>query len=250
MELREKLEQVVDLMQEAKERLVASQPSSPDLAIYLHFYRGDEVAAAVQCRMDRDVALQAARVGAMGFNATAMAMTYESYFSELGDSPITGERWMHQEMQFVAQTMPEAFAKGWVTECLTTNIHERGGEYGMYSRPFAIQDDQVVWGEPRVNTMGSDEGVRGGGVIFEVLQQTMTLPTAFDRLKDPDELGSLLKKAARDLDEESRLAHCDIATFKILTEKDLAQAVVLSAQDGSARHKLLSERFVDLELRQ
>src|SRR6185503_18755085 len=145
MTLSEKLEMVTELMKKTKERWVSHEPDNPDLAMYLHIFRGDEPVITVQCPLDRDTALKAALLAAPGFSASDITLTFESYTTTHRKSPITGEPWMPREMQFVAQTVPDAFEKGWVNECLTTSAHSRNGEYALASQGYRIKDGKVEW---------------------------------------------------------------------------------------------------------
>ena len=136
---------ITQLMKETKESWVASEPDNTDLAIYLHFWRGDEMVAMVQTPLDRDTGLEAGMVGATGFAATTMSLTFESYNSTLPESPLTGKRWEPHEMQYTFEAVPQNRIEHWVKECLTTTAHERGGEFGLTSLPYIIEGTKVLW---------------------------------------------------------------------------------------------------------
>lgn len=244
MDLKEKVQAITEVMRTTKQDWVASEPENVDIAIYLHFWRGDELVATVQCPIDRDKGLQAARMGAAGFSADTLMMSFESYHSKLGQSPITGKSWAHQEMQYVFETDPEASAKGWVEECITTLAHERGGSYAMVSNGYGIEFGKVVWKEFQEFVVSSaDDGNHAAGMMFEFMQSAMAEPTIEERFaeeakKDPTMaiVNGLVS------DPERRLFHMDMATFKAMTEQNCAVAAVFSAKSGSLREELLNSR--------
>ena len=246
MGLKEKMDEVSEVMQRTKEEWVATDPDNTDIAIYLHFYRGDELVAAVQCPLDRDTALKAGQLGAAGFCADTMGITFESYHSDLPESPITGKRWVPKEMQFIAETVPDAFDKGWVSECITTTLHERGGGYILHSKAYRIVDGKVEWkdGTGTYDISSDNEEGRGGGVMHEYLQHAMAMPTILeemDRQAESDPNVALMNNLVAD--EEQRRYHIDVATFKAMGERKLAMSVVLTAEPGSRREEWLTERF-------
>lgn len=237
MDLSEKLASINDTMKHTKEDWVATKPDNPDLAIYLHFWRDDFMVAGVQCALDRDAGLEAGSLAAMGFSAQAMTITFESYYSDLPESPITHQPWQHLEMQYVSETYPDAQDKGWVDPCLTTTIHERGGGYGLSSVTYRIAGDTVEWGEEHTVISSEMEDLQGGGVMFEHLQAAMARPTLQEKIaEDAKQLFGLT-------DEESRLFHSDMATAMALQERGLAVAVMFSAKEGSQREQWLNERL-------
>jgi hypothetical protein len=240
VDLKEKTDHVVEVMRRTKEDWVATKPENPDLAIYLHFYRGDDLIATVICPLDRDTALKAGMIGARGFCADTMTATFEGYHSNLPESPITGKPWKHMEMQYLAQTSQEAIEKHWVNECLTTSSHERGGGFAVSSQSFIIRDDKVEWLDKDLELVSKDG--RGEGVMFDYLQRSMSEPTVMETIKND---GSKVSKLMLALisDPEAQLFHSDIATISALKEKQLATAVVLSARSGSEREQWLTERY-------
>jgi len=247
MDLSEKLQMVVDVMKDTKEKWVATEPESTDLAIYLHFFRGDELIVTLQCPLDRDTALKAASLGASGFCASTVSATFESYHTTLKESPITGKPWLPKEMQFVAETVPDAFEKGWVNECLTTSAHERGGKYAMASQPYLIKGTEVEWyemksGIPTGEAHEMTEGV--SGYMFDSLQESIARPTIVDALEaqaKEDPMAAMVSNLIED--PERRQFHIDMATAKALEENELVVGVMLMAEEGSERQSWLSERL-------
>lgn len=242
MDLTEKLAHITELMVKTKEDWVATKPENTDLAIYLHFWRGDDIVAAVICRLDRDTGLQAGAIGAGGFNADTMSLTFEGYHSEQKENPLTGKDWKPREMQYVAETVPEAKDRGWVNECMTTSIHDRSGNFGFHSKPFQVKGDEVLWHDDQDTLMTKADG-GGDGVMFDYLQGVMSGPKMRDIITERAGKDTFLNALMTNLDEEAQLFHTDAATVKALQEKDLAIGVVLSAEPGSEREQWIHERF-------
>src|SRR5881392_4158957 len=115
MSLEEKLTEIAEVMRGTKESWVATGPENTDLSMFLHFWRGDELVAAAQTPLDRDTGLKAGMLGARGFSATTMAITFESYQAVEPHSPMTGLDWRPGEMQYVFKTQPDQTS---VLECM------------------------------------------------------------------------------------------------------------------------------------
>lgn len=238
------MDEISNLMKETKESWVASEPENTDLAIYLHFWRGDDLVVMVQCPLDRDIGLQAGQVGASGFGATTMSLTFESYTSTLKDSPITGEPWQPHEMQYTFEAVPENRTEHWVKECLTTTAHDREGEFALTSLPYMIEDGKMVWSDSTMTISSEAEGEGGGGVMFEWLQHAMAQPTieeAIAKSSEDSELAALMSSLVTD--PEQRLFHTDMATFRSLEERHLVTAAMFSAIPGSRRAEWIKERL-------
>lgn len=258
MDLIEKTQGVVELMKETKEKWVAQcaergeigpgeDPGSDttDLAIYEHYYRGDDLVAMVQCPLDREKALKAALLACSAFNADTMTVTFESYSTDLRESPITGERWAPKEMQFVAQTVPDAVDKGWVHECLTTSAHERGGTYMLVSQGYRIEDGQMTWLDPKIMDPEHESKAAAEGYMFENLQRAMTIPPMEELIAErakEDPTAALLGGVFAD-QPERRQFHIDMATAQALETNGLAVGVMLMANEGSPRAEWLEERM-------
>lgn len=250
--LQEKMTEVGDLMRDLKVQWVANHEDgmSDDLCIYLHFWRGDDIVAAVQCPLDRDKALHAAHMGAAGFCADIVSISFESWHSQREESPITNKRWRPREMQFVAQNYPNAVKDGWVTECLTTTVHERGGAYAMMVDPFIIKDRTVEWleGEYKIRLSSDTVGDKGQGYMFDVMQHAMTEQTIEDKLLQEAESSTFISTINSLISDQTlRQFHFDAATLSALQERELVQGVMLRADAGSERERLIQERFGEAE---
>ena len=135
-------------MKQTKEDWVATKPDNTDIAIYLHFWRGDDLVITLQCEVDRDTALAAGPVGAMGFAADTMAITFESYHTNSRTSPTHGEALAASRDAVRLRGRAAQRGEHWVDECITTTAHERGGAYILSSNGYRIVGDQVEWTEP------------------------------------------------------------------------------------------------------
>ena len=233
-----------ELMKETKESWVASEPENTDLAIYLHFWRGDEMVVMVQTPLDRDIGLQAGLVGAQGFAATTMAMTFESYNTTLPESPHTGKPWEPHEMQYTFEAVPENRTEHWVTECLTTTAHERNGEFGLISLPYLIEDGEVTWLDQKLTLSSTTEGEGGGGVMFEYLQDAISQPTIEEIMTEKAQDNRFVAMMAGLVtDPVARMFHTDMATYTALRDRDLVSAIMFTAEPGSVRAQLIEERL-------
>src|SRR5204862_6338694 len=187
---------------------------------------------------DRDTGLKAGMLGARGFSATTMAITFESYQAVEPHSPMTGLDWRPGEMQYVFKTQPGQTS---VLECMTTSMHERGGGFGLCSQPFQIKEGQVVWSEAMVHLPSDGEA---DGAMFSYLQQAMSVSTVIEEMAaDKRQLAKLLLDAVDD--PEVRLFHADMATCQVLLKDEVATSVALLADPGTEREQWIAERMDD-----
>lgn len=245
MDLNDKLTMMADLMRTTKNDWVATQPRDTDLEVYLHFWRGDELVAAVQCRPDQTSVTDAGHIGAMGFNADTMAVTFESFHSNLKESPLTGQPWRHREMQFVFETYPDASERGWVSECVSTSMHERDGLFAMHYQEYRIKDWVVEWMEAKAKTVAPDTdfGSSPAEQMFEFLEAALTRPKLDTAIAEVDNPIATLVDGLFPVGSELRLYHTDMATIHALEERGVSTNVVLRAEVGSDREKWLTERL-------
>jgi hypothetical protein len=236
------MDRISELMKETKERWVASKPENNDLAIYLHFWRGDDLVVMVQCPLDPDQALVAGLIGAQGFEATTLSMTFESYAASSKVSPFTGEPWQHLEKQYVFETDPHG--DHGVSECLLTSAHDRGGEFAMSLSLYRMEDHQVIWGEEKRVLSNTPEAEDAAGAMFGFLQDAMSNPTLGEVLIEKGQTSPMIK-LVNDLvdDPEARSFHLDMATYKGMQERKLFQAIMFMAEKGSNRAQFIEERL-------
>ncbi len=243
MDLREKTTQITEVMKKTKEDWVATKPENTDIAIYLHFWRGDDLVVTLQCEVDRDTAIAAGDIGAMGFGADTMAITFESFHSNEGKSPLTGEPWRPHEMQYVFEAEPRNAVEHWVDECITTTMHERGGGYVLSSNGYRIVGDKVIWTEEQMHISSEVEEGEAAGVMFDYLQHAMAAPTIEEKIAEDAKTNPLSAMMSDLIDEpERRLFHTDMATLTALNDRKLIQTALIGAEPGTLREELLQER--------
>lgn len=243
MDIREKTQAITEVMKKTKEDWVATRPENTDIAIYLHFWRGDDLIITLQCEVDRDTAMAAGEVGAMGFGADTMAITFESFHSNEPNSPLSGKRWRPHEMQYVFEAVPENAVEHWVDECLTTTLHERGGGYVLNSNGYRINGGELIWTEAQMHVTSEDEDGSAAGVMFEYLQHAMAAPTIEEKIVEDAKTNPLSAMMATLVEEsERRLFHTDMATLTALNERGLIKSALVGAEPGTLREELLTER--------
>lgn len=243
MDLQEKTNQITEVMKKTKEEWVATKPENTDIAIYVHFWRGDDLVITLQCEVDRDTAMAAGQVGAMGFGADTMALTFESFHSNLGKSPVTGENWRPHEMQYVFEAEPRNATEHWVDECITTTLHERGGGYVLSSNGYQIEKNKVTWTEDQMLVLSDEESDgHAAGAMFEFLQHAMTQPTIEQAMANASNPLTAMMATLVD-DPERRLFHTDMATLTSLNERKLIKTALVGAEPGSVREQMLTERL-------
>jgi len=147
-------------------------------------------------------------------------------------------------MQYTFEAVPQNRTERWVTECLTTSAHERGGQYGMQILPYMIEDGTVTWSEKVMTVTSDGEETAGGGVMFDFLRQVMAEPTIAEILateSEKNQISALMNSLVTD--EEARLFHTDMATYTALVERELATSIMFTAPAGSNRAKWIEERL-------
>lgn len=242
--LSEKVIEIDTVMSRMKTDWVASEPDSTDLLIYLHLYRGDQIVSAIQCPLDRDTALNAARIATFGMAADTLVTTFESWHSTHVKCPVTNEPWKQGEMAFVGQTYPMARELGWVDECLTTNGYDRDGNYAIVSRPYLIKDNEVTFGEAEIHST-DDNDFKGDGYMHDVFVDMMGEPTILDAMAEQVERSPAMAIVdSLVIEPQARSFHIDVAALRAIAEKDLlVSAVLIAGEDETIRQEMITERF-------
>jgi hypothetical protein len=240
MNLGDKAVKTAEAIRQLKDEWVAEHPDEPDIQIQIYFWRGDELIVVASTVIDKNIALKAGQLGTVGFSATAMALCFEGYHSTLEKSPITGEPWIHQEMQFVCETMPEAQEKGWVTPALTIAAHERGGAYSLRLMPYRVKGDVVEWLEVQESGASTDDEVQADGSMFHYLQHTLQSKTIADHIT---ESGDSINDLIEFMTPEQVLVHSDLATYGALKHQELITSALFPAVEGSLRAQALIQRL-------
>ena len=167
----------------------------------------------------------------MGFSATEVSITMESYATNTTISTLTGQRWLHQEMQYVLETKQPGYEQ--VSECLCTLIADRNQQCLTQQAPYQIVDGEVDWHEftPVTDTLG--------GVFYDTLLEAMAKPMLSDTVATTAQ-GPAVALLSELLGEEAARFHSDIAVQRALTERKVVTNVMMAATAGSVRHQLIA----------
>lgn len=180
MRINDHLELAVASVRHLKEYVTANGPD--DLHPIIEVWRGEDPIAVLTLRdIQRNEILHHAHMSVLGFDADALAITFEGYqgvgsaFRNPNINPLTGKRWDFDEMQDVAINH-DGIAKGWVAENLTTTIVNRAGDLAACHQAYGYREGRLVWGRAQSMTT-LDEGWEGGGVIPRAMVKMMEAPS-------------------------------------------------------------------------
>ena len=93
---------------------MATKPENTDLAIYLHFWRGDESGRSWSAPLDRDTGLRLVRWEQRGSTRRPCPITFESYHSKLEGVSDHREALEAHGDAVLFETTPENQEKHWV----------------------------------------------------------------------------------------------------------------------------------------
>jgi hypothetical protein len=224
----EHLHAVTELARDLK--ATAARRAESDLSAQIAVYRGlDPVAIVITGKHQRDLILDAAHIAARGFGPDAIALLIETWCAHVDHAeanPVTGEPWGPGEMQDAVENH-RAREKGWVSDALLIEVHNRAGDVAAASLPYRIVRREVVWGEP-LTTPDRMEGVVPDA-LTEIMAEPDLVATAY--LENPD----------WDLSPEELRDICDVTAARALVER--GNAVLLWAEPGSDRERLIKERL-------
>lgn len=230
----------------------ARRRDSTDIRPLVEGWRGDEpVVVLVPQDVDRDQALQAARIEATAFGCDAIAFTTEGWAATgeyVDRNPVTGKPWGPGEMQRAVE-QHGAREKGWIREGLSTFVVNRAGDmvgrmsfYRVVERdPRAYRPWAVEWDtepEEAGRTIDSrEEGNRATGLVPETLVSYMN-ETTLDVFVAKVE--ALLGREGFGLTPTQARAYLDAATIKSLPSLGWTGAAMLMSDDKE-RAAVLSE---------
>jgi len=244
--LSDRTKQVAEAMKEMKKEWVASEPEQTDLAMLVHLFRGTEPIAALQCRLDRDITLQACHLAVAGMAADQVVIGFESWTTSHMTNPATGKEWEHGQMSELGSD-PEAVAKGWVKECLSVTGYDRKKNSTIVSIGYQITGTEVVFDEPVVMLSDDEEeswANAGGGYMQDAMLHAMSLPSVLEQAQTMEgPKFELMRDLMGTLGPEAVFFHIDCATLRTLGERELILGAVLLAEVGSERERMIEERF-------
>lgn len=202
----------------------------------VHFWRGEDLVSVVlPLNHDRDLMLRFADVGASGFGADLVAISFDAYSAIVMKNPLTGEAWGGDEMHQAA-TKHKGRERGWLSDCISSIAVNRAGDQWSIQRRYRKEFPRVHWGDTTVFS-SLEDGLHGGGVMGDALVEAMVdLPT-LDQLiarsgLTPMDLG---------LSADEARAHMDCATVKMFPKLGLEGLGLLHAEPGSTRAAIIEE---------
>ncbi|MGR7027232.1 hypothetical protein [Geodermatophilus sp. URMC 62] len=237
------LEHAVDYARQHKEAWVQETHSAvrgaTDMAPLIHGWRGGErVALLAPARVNRDDALHAARLAAVGFGCDIVSYTTESWQTSVECNPTTASPWGPGEMQHAVDEH-NALEAGWITETLVTHVINRAGDvlgaflpYRVTRRVSAlgITSYALAWQEPASPSDGE-----WSGLVVDSLVGFMKEPTTAAVLARAGVMPSAQEFGLSD--EEAR-AHMDCALVKTLHRSDYEGSLMLLA-DSAVRASVI-----------
>jgi hypothetical protein len=216
-----------------------------DISPVIQGWRGAQpVVLLAPARVNRDDALYAARLAAVGFGCDILSFTVEGWqAADPERNPTTGKLWGPGEMQRAVEE-EGALEAGWITEALTTNVVNRAGDVLGAVLPYRV--------DPRVSALditsyGLEWGqqpdlaqeAEWGGLVVDHLVDFMNEPPV-DALMAQADLPPA--DSFRLSDEEAR-AHIDCAVVKTLRRSGFEGAVMLQA-DSPVRASVIERSLV------
>ena len=202
-----------------------------DISPVVQGWRGSQpVVLLAPARVNRDDALHAARLAAVGFGCDVLSFTADGWqAADPARNPTTGKPWGPGEMQRAAEE-EGALEAGWITEALTVNVVNRAGDVLGAALPYRV--DQRVsalgitsyalqWGQqPALSPKNG-----WGGLVVDYLVEFMNEPPV-DALMAQAGLPS---GESFGLSDEEARAHIDCAVVKTLRRSGFQGALMLLA---------------------
>jgi hypothetical protein len=246
-----------ELARHVKESKVADATTdelfATDIQPVVEGFRGNlPTIVLITADVDRDQALKAAAIAAIGFGCDQIAMTNEGWHPTqeyVNYNPITGKRmtneeigkaghsvWAPGEMQSAVENHG-AMEKGWIKESLITTVVNRAGDHSGVIQNYTISrkqnpvtglvDCSIEWEEG----FKTEEATSFGGLIVDTLVKIMN---------EPDVGQFMLKAGLRpdqfDLTIEEGQAHADCAVIKYLyLNQAFSGAMMLLAETETRR---------------
>lgn len=263
--LREKLDASVEHVRYLKTERVKSarRRNETDIHAVVEGWRGDErVVVLMPSQIARDVALNAARIVALGFGADAISLTTEGWAvagsaatgateESVKTNPFTGRPWGPGDMQRAVE-QHGALTSGLIRETLTTFVVNRAGDMVGTASPYRIVEGKgyrpfhVEWDEndPAFGRILDDreEGSRAEGVVPEALVRFMNEADLSTRAARFGDLFSSLAEADRLTNPSAVRAAMDVAVVKALPGIGYEGAALLMSDDPEAQ-AVIDERL-------
>jgi hypothetical protein len=220
-----------------------------DIPMLVTGYRVDDPVVTIRpSEIDRDIALYAARIAAIGFGCDLLALSTESWHpveEHRLKNPYTGKPWGEtaRSMQQAANEH-DALAKGVLVESLFTTVVNRAGDVVSVMQDYRIDVKinalgiaryGIEWLEAEPLVMDSrDENSQVSGIIPESMIEYMNSPTIQHLLA---KFG--LSGADFDLNPVQTQAHIDCATVKQLIREHAIEAAIILMSDDPQRTEVI-----------
>lgn len=207
-----------------------------DLLACIEAYRGNElVAVTVPERHDRDLILAAFRACAVGFDADALTVVFETYVASLqheGEldmddpeavaavaksmvNPLTGRQWGPGEMGDAVKNHG-AIEKGWVSEAVSISCANRAGDVTLLQLPYRYSGKHLVW-LPRVNM---PVGAVSSGRMPDMMIAAMNAPSLGTVIPYQDGTGTRAERDVWAAEMTMKALPCHVALFADATNSD------------------------------
>lgn len=206
----------------------------PELHPTVIGWRGDqEVVVMIPMDVDRDDALHAARLAAVGFGCDTLALSVDTWGTSRRTNPVTGKAWGEREMQQVVE-QHQGIERGWITEALSTFVVNRAGDVASAWQPYTatrrtnvlgIVSWSIEWGEGRTADPG-DTTVHQEGRVIDSLVASMNRPTVQHYMGRAGITGE-----EYGLPPVEAQAHADCGVVKSLVRAGFQGGVMLSSDD-------------------
>lgn len=217
-----------------KEYVCRRRPA--DIRPVIDVWRGEElIATAVPRIHDRDLILRTFQMCAVGFDADALAMTFESYTTgmslpkdldnptpeEVAEAqrrsvnPMTGKEWRQGELSDAAKNHG-GIEKGWVWEAVSISCANRAGDVVMTQLPYRYAAGHVVWENP----VNAPPGMDVEGPMPEAMIGAMNAPSMAMVLPYRPDEGTRAERDVWAAEKIMAVADCRVALFSLAANKD------------------------------
>jgi hypothetical protein len=212
-----------------------SAPGAADISPVIQGWRGSQpVVVLAPARVNRDDALHAARLAAVGFGCDVLSFTADGW--EAADSersPTTGKPWRPGEMQRAVEE-DGALEAGRISEALTTLVVNRAGDVRGALLPYRVDRKLSCLGIASYELAWQEEpplaqNVTWGGLVVDYLVDFMNEPSV-DALMARH--GIPLAESFGLSGEEAR-AHMDCAALKTLRSSGFDGEATLLANSAA-----------------
>ena len=215
-----------------QQQALDTRQTSQELMVYVSLWREEPVLTLVST--NRDDALHAAYVAAVGADAERIGITFEGWRAREMTNPDTGKDWGPGEMSEYNEKHPENDV---IYSGILTYVLARDGESVVKSAEIITGEHGSVAKPDEI-----DEVLEFRGYIPENLKAAMDQGTLSDMMPP-----GVAAKAEEALGHTRRYYHQDRAIIRELFDRNKIVAVMIFAVAGSEREALINEQVGDAE---